>query len=201
MGETLVWDTEARNSPTGVLGEDERWPDYMKYSGISVAVVWSLDTKEFDFYSDRDIGENGLIALSERLAAADAVVSYCGDYDRTVLENCLDISLTLNECDLHQVIREKVGWNSNTWPAGSWKLGRVSRDTLGITKTADGAMAPSMIANEHYAQLYKYCMQDVVCTRDLWLFILKYGYVIGPQGRKWEVKISDTSGRSKKRRN
>ena len=199
MGETLVWDTEARNSPKGVLGEDERWPDYMEYSGISVAVVWSLDTEEFDFYSDRDVGDNGLIALSERLATADAVVSYCGDYDRTVLENCLDVKLTLKECDLHFCIRDTVHYNG--WSKGDWTLGRTSRDTLGITKTADGAMAPSMISNEYYAQLYKYCMQDVVCTRDLWLFILKYGYVIGPQGRKWEVKISDTSGRSKKRRN
>jgi len=158
-----------------------------------VAVVWSYDTKEFDFYSDRDQGDYGVEALAERLASADCVISYCGDYDRTVLEHCLDVNLSLNECDLHEVIRDSVKWQG--WSKGDWKLGRVAQDTLGITKTADGAMAPSMVTNENYAQLYKYCMQDVVCTRDLWLFMHKYGYVIDPQMRRWEVRLRATASR------
>ena len=192
MGETLVWDSEARETPRSELLNNADWAEYKTYAGISVAVVWSTDTEEFDFYSDRDDGEHGVEALATRLARADLVVSYCGDYDRTVLEHCLGVRLTLVECDLHAVIRRKIGYGPQ-WSKGAWKLGRVAQGTLGITKTADGAMAPSMVENERYAQLYKYCMQDVVCTRDLWRFMSKYGYVIGPQGQKWEVKVGVTS--------
>ncbi len=56
-------------------------------------------------------------------------------------------------------------------------LDAVAKETLGTGKTGDGLDAIKYYKTQNWAALEKYCLQDVVVTRDLYDFGLRNGKV------------------------
>jgi hypothetical protein len=61
---------------------------------------------------------------------------------------------------------------------GGLKLDDVAFETIGMNKTANGALAPEMFQSGRIAELYDYCLEDVRIERTLFEFAVEHGYVI-----------------------
>jgi DEAD/DEAH box helicase domain-containing protein len=57
-------------------------------------------------------------------------------------------------------------------------LDHLAKQTLGRGKTAEGLQAITWFNEGNWADLEKYCRADVEITRDLFLFGLKYRYLL-----------------------
>lgn len=182
----IYWDTEAAQSKN----DDENWMEYKLRAGIGLAVVYDEDWDEWEFYDGKQVEQ-----LASRLEHAHEVVSYNGvSYDHLVLDAALGRRLYIpNETDLWLAIRE-VRRDAND-PPGSWKLGAVAQRTIGETKLGvdEGAVAPSKLREGRWTEVAQYCVRDVKLLRELYKFIRRYGYVIGPDGQ--QVKIGEPNER------
>lgn len=61
-------------------------------------------------------------------------------------------------------------------------LHSITQNTIGHTKSGDGAMAPELYQKGEIFKLLQYNLQDVRCTRELFEFIIKYRYVVTGKG-------------------
>lgn len=172
----LYWDTEALESKD----DAETWIAYKEHAGIGLAVIYDEDEDAWEFYGPRDLER-----LASRLELADEVVSYNGvSYDHPVLDAALGRRIYIpNETDLWLAIREARRDAGD--PQGSWKLDAVGRRTVGRGKLDQlGALAPSKLREGDWTHVVEYCLRDVQVLRDLYQFIRRYGYVIGPGGEQ-----------------
>ena len=174
----LVWDLETAEE----FHEGERSEEYAVRAGISVAVVYDEDGDQWEFYTGGDFGN-----LATRLEEAGEVVSYNGvAFDHVVLDAALGRRVVIpGECDLYALIRNKLG--DQRFPRGSWTLGAVCERTIGRGKLREAAHAPTLWKDGRIGELVTYCTRDVWLTRELWRFVRRYGYVIGPGGKKYEM--------------
>ncbi len=74
-------------------------------------------------------------------------------------------------------------------------LDSLSKATLDCGKSGDGAEAPILYRNNNFAQLYTYCLNDVVLTKQLAEFHQRNGFIIHPDygqislGIDWRTKL------------
>jgi DEAD/DEAH box helicase domain-containing protein len=72
---------------------------------------------------------------------------------------------------------------------GGYKLDDVARETIQMTKTANGAAAPIMFQNGEWADLVDYCLEDVRIERTLFEFVVSHGFVVR-NGRIIQIPFS-----------
>jgi len=169
----LVWDLETKLMP----GDGETHDEYICRCGISVAAVWNVVDSDWTLYGHQDLD-----ALSEELESADRVVGYNSiGFDHLVLDAAVGRRVVIqDEVDLWRDIQASMG--EARWPTGTGTLDAVSRRTLGRGKSGSGSEAPELYASGRWAELSSYCIHDVDLTRELWEFMERFGYVIGPMG-------------------
>jgi len=78
--------------------------------------------------------------------------------------------------------------NFNGRTHGGYKLDDVAFDTIGMRKTANGALAPIMFQEGRFAELVDYCLEDVRIERTLFEFVVNNGYVIR-NGQQISLKV------------
>lgn len=195
----FAWDTESREHK----GEEEGWDEYRKRCGISIAVTVPLGLGAMDgigMFSDQDDPPHDIETLRKMLLEAPIVVGYNSiHWDRNVIvENTGRPAPVWNELDLYLIIKgalEKQGIKS--WESGMWKLGAVAERTFRKAKTQSGAFAPTLSSQGRIAALVKYCLTDVLLTRQLAWHMSENGYVVGPKGVLLDVseEMSNAIGR------
>jgi len=187
MGE-LAWDLECEVG----FRQDEPMDDYLRRAGVAIACVIDLATGQPSFYSPGDENGFGLLALAERLESADLVVSYNGErFDNHVLGwaigrmGPIQLKRSIDVCG--SIFKSL---NGIRYPRGSWKLKRVAKDTIGMTKLdTEGASAPEMWKNKRFGEVVSYCHQDVRVLAHLYKHIQRSGYVLDPNGQAIEVRL------------
>lgn len=179
----VVWDSEALDPKA----DWESWGVYKGHAGVSIACVIEAYSGLPTFYTVGDRMGYDLEALAGRLGSADEVVSFNGTrWDTPVLSETLGRPLFFHERDLYAAIRKAVG---NGWPEGSWKLDRIAKDTLGIGKTGNGAIAPTLWREGEVGRLATYVHRDAWLTWRVWTHIQEHGFVLDPNGRAIEVTL------------
>jgi len=187
LRDVVVWDSEALESKRDDVG----WDEYRHRAGVSVACVIEAATGLPTFFTAGDRAGYDLDALAERLEAADEVVSYNGiHWDTPVLSETIMRPVLVHECDLYAHIRTAL--HGQRWPQGSWKLGRVALDTIGVGKNGDGGVAPTLWREKQVGRLITYCYVDTWITWKLWEFIRRHGFVLDPDGGHLEVNLYGT---------
>ena len=179
-----VWDTESLFPKPRSMG----WEDYKKVAGISVACT--IDERNVPaFWTVADNQTHDIMAMAEVLELSNAVVTYNGKgYDTIVLAHVLGRAPEFrHHIDLYEEIRRAL--NGEYWPKGSWKLGRVAYDTIGMGKTGEGAMAPTLWNSGHMGELFTYVYMDVLICKMLFEHILKEEWVLKPNGEKLPVYL------------
>ena len=61
---------------------------------------------------------------------------------------------------------------------GGYKLDNVAQETIGLSKTGDGALAPKLYQAGRLADVIDYCLEDVRIEKTLFEYIVKHEHVI-----------------------
>lgn len=151
--------------------------------GISVACVYESWTKRYRFYD-----ELTLEGCLEPILEADCLVTYNGlGFDLPCLSGVLGYRVVpFQHFDILNEIWVALG--ERRYEKG-WGLGPVSQRTIGLGKLGDGVSAISLYQEGRFAELYTYCLNDVLLTRKLFEHIQLHGQIIGPDGEPLKLGI------------
>ena len=147
--------------------------------GISVCVIFDYVTMRYRVFDDKNSAE----ALGI-LKGYDLVVGFNTVGFDWKLVNATWKSEAERRSKDFDVLREiwiALGLNPNKFEPrthGGYKLDDVARETIGMSKTANGALAPIMFQESRIAELIDYCLEDVRIERTLFEFAATNGYVV-----------------------
>lgn len=184
----LAWDLECALPKR----DDESWDAYARHAGVTIACTIDLESGQPTFYTPGDQDGYSLYALANALETASLVVSYNGEkFDNLVLGYAIGRQAPIipkRSIDLCKAIFQAK--NGRQYPNGTWKLGRVAKDTIGITKTTtSGAQAPTLWRNGQVGEIASYVWQDVNVTIKLYEHILAQGWVVDHLGNRMGVDL------------
>jgi DEAD/DEAH box helicase domain-containing protein len=157
-----VFDVETKRSAAEVGGWHRA--DRM---GISVAVLYDSASDSFRTYLEKDVPD-----LVRDLQTLDLVVGFNNKrFDNRVLSAYTVRNLaSLPTLDIMEKITERLGYRLS--------LDRLAEHTLGMKKSADGLQALQWFKEGRMEEIISYCRQDVIITRDIFLFGLKNRYLL-----------------------
>jgi len=184
----LVYDIESLRLPD----ETPRGFDDPFGMGLGTGVVYSYKHDLYWFFGPEE-KEDMILTLTDTL-----VVSFNGVHfdnrvllgDREVPWTDYDIFLKMInvkwDCDSLAEAIEKHGRRSVFM--GGMKLDTVAQKTLMCKgKNGSGALAPHLIRQNKWKEVFEYNLQDVRLTKRLYDFIQEYGYVIEGSGTQLKV--------------
>lgn len=164
----ICFDVETRNNPTA---EGFSWnePDKLGFAS-GVAYFWPEDVY---FIYDQYRRLN----LMNDINKSDIVVGFNLDFDFGILQFKPNGIHIFDICTLAKEISQTKG-NS---------LANISQKTIGKTKLADGAEAPTLYRKKLYGELYSYNLHDVRLTWKLFQWWLSYGWI--KNGSNTKIKL------------
>ena len=163
----LVFDIETKNIFSDVGGNDPTLLD------ISVVGVYDYAQDFLHAYEEHEFKD--MWPLFEK---ADALVGYNSDhFDIPLLDKYYPGNLTaIPSIDIMKSIKDSLGRRV--------KLQDIAEATLGIGKSADGLQATRWWKEGKKEEVKKYCLQDVLVTRDLFDYAKKNKHVKLHDGTK-----------------
>jgi len=147
--------------------------------GVSALAIYDSEDKWVHLYDDTEIE-----SVVAHLELADIVVGWNSkEFDVPVVEGLASRRLNLQKhIDLFVCTRVAITARGLPHRRGDYTLGSVSERTLGRNKLEKGEHAPVLANEGKWARLFRYCMDDVRLTRDLYKHILAEGGIISAQG-------------------
>lgn len=157
-----VFDIETQKSAAEVGG----W-HHAHRMRVSCAVLY--DSADDRFYT---FDEDGVDALVSHLKRFELVVGFnILKFDYRVLSAYTRFRFqNLPTLDLLETIRTQLGYRLS--------LDHLARETLGVSKTADGLKALQWWKERRIQEIIDYCRSDVKITRDLYCFGRRHGYLL-----------------------
>ncbi len=164
MRDRLVIDIETKNTFADVGGEEN-----LKDLDVSLIGIYSYLQDKFLSFREDKIHEAGPI-----LKEAGLIIGFSiNRFDLPVLDKYFNFSAPeLPVYDLLEEIEGSLGRRVS--------LDLLARANLGVGKTGHGLDAPKFYAAGDWEALEKYCLHDVLITRDLYELIRKQGHLIVP---------------------
>ncbi len=153
-GPSLVFDLETQRLADEVGG----WK-HIAHMGLACAVTLDLGTGEVARYLEMDATR-----LADDLLAASLVVGFnVRRFDLAVLQPYTERPLAgVPVLDILEQIERALGFRV--------ALNALGRGTLGRGKSAEGTQAVQWYREGRLEELFEYCLQDVLVTRDLYDF-------------------------------
>lgn len=157
----VVFDVETKKAFDEVGGY------YPEKLGVSVSGVWYGE--EGSEGTLRGFREEEFSEMFKIFESADRIVGFNSiDFDMVALKPYyVGNLLKLPNFDILQEVEKKVGYRV--------KLDALAKETLGIQKGGNGLDAITYYHEGNWEKLTKYCLEDVVITRDLYIHGLKHG--------------------------
>lgn len=189
----VVYDVEIINLPQEVEGGWDN-PEAMK---MSCCVVYIPGLNRFRFFDHSEVELERLRILLTRAKYRvgfnsirfDNRVIFGNNYEQPPWlgkENDVDLLQVFAlaefpECDSYQEVDQKIkGFHKG----GVRSLDKYVQNTINRKKTGHGANAPWLFRDGKWAELWEYCLNDVVVTAELLKFAIDNGYVIQGEGKK-----------------
>ena len=152
----VVFDVETKKSFDEVGGY------HPQKLGVSVSGVWYGEEGsegEIRGFREEEFGEMfKIFELAERIVGFNSI-----DFDMAALKPYyLGDLLKLPNFDILQEVERQVGYRV--------KLDALAVETLGVQKGGSGLDALSYFHDGEWEKLTKYCLEDVIITRDLYLY-------------------------------
>ncbi len=161
-----------------------------KKLGVSVAVIYNYKNQESEVFFEKDLPR-----LFPVLESASYVIGYnVKDFDLPVLQGYYPGKVNqLSVFDILEDIKEKIGRRL--------ALNDLIYATLGKKKSGHGLQAINYFKNQEWEKLKKYCLDDVMLTKELFDFGTNKGeiYYLSERGKEtikvdWKkYLISDNS--------
>lgn len=152
----VVFDVETKKSFDEVGGYH---PEKL---GVSVSGVWYGE--EDSTGTLRGFREEEFSEMFKIFESAERIVGFNSiDFDMAALKPYyLGDLLKLPNFDILQEVERQVGYRV--------KLDALAVETLGVQKGGSGLDALSYFHDGEWEKLTKYCLEDVIITRDLYLY-------------------------------
>ncbi len=168
-----VFDLETQRSAQEVGG----WEKAYKM-GISCGCVYDSRTDEIASYTEKDVP-----ALITHLKDLPLVVGFNSkNFDYLVLKGYSDFNFhTLPALDMLESIQKALGYRVS--------LDNLAMATLGVQKSANGLQALSWWKEGRIDEIIHYCRQDVVISRDLFLYGKKNRHILFTNRGKKQVTV------------
>lgn len=167
--------------------------------GFGCAVAYDFRTDDYIFFGK---GRGEAASLIRLMTGRIGVGFNSIKFDNKVLLGSEYTDCPWTNLDLlHEIGKAKFGTTTfeqaittmgrNAVYNGSINLDAIMRGTFGevFGKSGSGALAPEMIKEGAWAQLFAYNLRDVRLTRKLFEHIVNGGYVIDGRGNKMSPKI------------
>lgn len=168
----LVLDLETEKLSTEVGG----W--FYGKMGMSVCCIYDSRIDDIYVFDKNNVGDLNALLLS--LTSRSFIVGYNSiNFDYRVLREALHVDClktVAEHVDIYIALRKAVGAEMSF--KGGLKLDNLARGTLGVGKIGTGARAPDLFRQGRWGELVTYCMRDVRRTRDLFLHLMRTGYVV-----------------------
>jgi hypothetical protein len=158
--------------------------------GISTLVIFDYSTMRYRVFDDTNKDEAMMILADYDIVAGFNTVNF----DWKLLRASWPFPATPRKSKDFDILREiwiSLGLDPdhfNPSTHGGYKLDDVAFETIGARKSGDGAHAPILYQQGKIAELIDYCIQDVKIEKELFEFIVRYGYVIR-NGRRIPVSF------------
>jgi DEAD/DEAH box helicase domain-containing protein len=157
----LVFDLETQHSAAEVGG----WNQAHKMK-MSLGVVYDHQERRYVTYT-----EDRAPDLIQHLLSADKVVGFNIDrFDLAVLSAYSPHVARIRTFDILTEVQKTLGYRVS--------LDGLASVTLGQGKSADGLQAIAWWQAGNLKDLETYCRKDVEITKDIFLFGLRYGYLL-----------------------
>lgn len=163
--------------------------------GISVLVLFDYATMRYRIFDDSNAQEAVNILYNYDLVVGFNTVGFdwklvAATWPKQIESR--EVRISDNATIAHDgrasrdfdVLREiwiSLGLNPNVFDPrthGGYKLDDVAFETLGMRKTANGALAPVMYQEGRMAELVDYCVEDVRIEKSLFEFAFNHGFVV-----------------------
>jgi DEAD/DEAH box helicase domain-containing protein len=172
----LVFDIEIKRTITEVAKElklpDERMAfAYPQKLGFGVGIIYNSLSDEFLVF--KSAREFALYLLK----FGGLLVSFNGArFDLPVLLDEIDIDTFrgLMAKPHLDILRDFYGRVEGRFRVG---LDNIAKNTIGKSKTGNGADAPFLFQQERWDELIDYCRNDVVITKEIFEFGFEQGYI------------------------
>ncbi len=175
MRDKIVIDIETKNTFSDVGGKEN-----LKDLDVSLACVYSYEKGDFlSFHEDK------LHDLGPILQNAGLVIGFSiRRFDLPVLDKYFNFNLSsLPTLDILEDVEASYGRRVS--------LDVLAKANLGVGKTNHGLDAIKFYNAGDWESLEKYCLNDVLITRDLYELVKRQGYIMVPE--RWGdnlVKVS-----------
>lgn len=147
--------------------------------GISVLVIFDYSTMRYRVFDDKNKDEAVHILNTYDLVVGFNTVGF--DWKLIKATWPTKAARVSKDYDILREIWIAQGLDPDHFDMkthGGFKLDDVAFDTIGMRKTANGALAPVMFQAGQFAELTDYCLEDVRIERTLFEFAAEHGYVI-----------------------
>lgn len=161
MADKLVLDLETKKTFEEVGGEYNK--DKLE---VSVCGVYSYNKDEFRAFTEKEFKE-----LGEWLKSAGLIIGFNSkSFDFNVLQPYFKFKLAkLPHLDILEEVYYALGYRL--------KLESVARSTLSQGKSGSGLDAIWYFKNNDWESLFKYCLDDVKITRDVYEYGRRHGHL------------------------
>ena len=128
---------------------------------------------------------------ADLLESCPHLVTFNGiGFDIPVIEGILDRKIPLSyHFDLLSLIWEAL--NDKRASKRGYTLNDVAHRTLGRGKRGSGTHAPALAEDGHFGELFEYCLQDVLLTRELAQFVQQHGGIIDVNGEVLPLPVPE----------
>lgn len=158
--------------------------------GVSCLVLFDYQTMRYRIFDDHNIEECLQILHNHDFVVGFNTVGFDWKLLKATYPNCCDLKRSSVDFDILREIWISIGVDPDNFQPkthGGYKLDDVAHETIGLMKSGDGAHAPHLYQQGKIAELIDYCVQDVRIEKELFEFIVKFGYVLR-NGRKIRIK-------------
>jgi len=172
-----VFDLEIKN-PIETLSKG--WQSHNEM-GIACLCLFDYFTGRYRVFDD-----NSKLECLDILLSYDYIIGFnTVGFDMKVINACWtvpqDKPRVSKDFDILRQLWVSLGLNPDVFNGkthGNCKLDKIAKETINMSKSGDGALAPQLYQQNRFAEVIDYCLNDVLIEKTLFEFIVEHGYVL-----------------------
>lgn len=172
MKDTIVFDIETQKSFDEVGGRNN-----LHLLGVAVLAAYSYERGKTFVFEEKNLNQ-----FQKMIDATETIIGFNSkDFDIPILRhNKIDFGPVLS-VDLMEDIKNGVGFRVG--------LDNIAKTTLGAAKSADGLQAIRWYKEGKIDEIKKYCVKDVLITRDIYEYGKKQGHILFLDRNKAKIAV------------
>lgn len=185
MKDYIIYDLEIKKAIPTPQGKElgieycEGWRDHNNM-GISVMGVYDSTQRKYLFFDDFSKEAFKLLCKNKVCIGFNNI-----NFDNRVIASAWGQEFVPETCfDILREVWLGLQLNPDAFDPkthSGYGLDALCQKNIGLTKTGNGAFAPVLWQKQRYAELYSYCLNDVMITHQLLEYLYERGGLRNPK--------------------